>query len=374
MKKRTVPKGPSKDESGTVPVNDAVPPADPPQPKRNKNQKRLGEARGIFSRFLTLAKFLVVIMIATPIINYAALKRESMQLLPEFGELYDIGWGQKLFMMCHGEGTPTVILDAPTGMSSDAWFLVWPEVAKKTRVCIYDRAGLGLSDRPFQNSTSPDDEEVASNYRNRWQSFTAERMVEDLRTLLTHSSNQAQPFILVGAELGALLAQFYTQMYDSTISAIVLINPLPDDLFEQDDGIWSQYWFGQLIPSFQTLQLGAAIGLSRLALIFGMIQHPLAEVGGLSDEVKNRQKHLLCHPKHLSSVVDEHHFINETFSQMRTVRLLRNIPSNISISVLTGNYYDEQMHSTLNKAWAKSERNLLSKHFPGSPAYCYKWR
>lgn len=29
------------------------------------------------------------------------------------------------------------------------------------------------------------------------------------------------------------------------------------------------------------------------------------------------QKYLLCHPKHLSSVVDEYHFINESFSQIR---------------------------------------------------------
>jgi len=31
------------------------------------------------------------------------------------------------------------------------------------------------------------------------------------------------------------------------------------------------------------------------------------------------QKHLLCNPRHLSSVVDEHFFINETFSQMQCV-------------------------------------------------------
>ncbi|RUS78753.1 hypothetical protein EGW08_013504, partial [Elysia chlorotica] len=73
------------------------------------------------------------------------------------------------------------------------------------------------------------------------------------------------------------------------------------------------------------------------------------------------QKYLLCHPRHLSSVVDEHHFINETFSQMRTLRKLRSLPSNISISVLSGNYYDEQMPSDLNKAWAIGEQRLLSR-------------
>ena len=29
------------------------------------------------------------------------------------------------------------------------------------------------------------------------------------------------------------------------------------------------------------------------------------------------QKYLLSHPRHLSSVVDEHHFINDTFEQIQ---------------------------------------------------------
>ena len=48
-------------------------------------------------------------------------------LFPCLGEQYDIGWGQKLFLSCQGQGPPTVVLDAPTGMSSD----VWSEVASK---------------------------------------------------------------------------------------------------------------------------------------------------------------------------------------------------------------------------------------------------
>lgn len=44
--------------------------------------------------------------------------------------------------------TVSVILDAPTGMSSDVWALVQPELAKVTKVCVYDRAGLGFSERP----------------------------------------------------------------------------------------------------------------------------------------------------------------------------------------------------------------------------------
>jgi hypothetical protein len=43
-------------------------------------------------------------------------------------------------------GSPTVMLDAGLGNSSLYWFRVQPEIAQFTRVCSYDRAGLGWSD------------------------------------------------------------------------------------------------------------------------------------------------------------------------------------------------------------------------------------
>ena len=78
-----------------------------------------------------------------------------------------------MMLHCSGEGLPTgmctentcscififcsffvVILDAPIGQSSDTWILVWSAVAKRTKVCIYDRAGLGFSDRAYTVSHS----------------------------------------------------------------------------------------------------------------------------------------------------------------------------------------------------------------------------
>ncbi len=40
------------------------------------------------------------------------------------------------------------------------------------------------------------------------------RMVDDLHRLVTQSSSQPRPFILVGSELGALVARFYTQSFE----------------------------------------------------------------------------------------------------------------------------------------------------------------
>ncbi|KAK7446772.1 hypothetical protein BaRGS_00040239 [Batillaria attramentaria] len=318
---------------------------------------------GVMGRACSCFKYLLLLVIMPPILNYAALQREATELKPSDGELYDVGWGRKMFLMCQGKGPPTVILDAPTGMTSDVWSLVWQKISPHAKVCAYDRAGLGFSDRPSDPKSSPSHTEMDSQGDSRWQPFTAESMVDDLHRLVTISSQQPRPLILVGAELGALVAQFYTTLYDSDVLGLVLVNPLPENLFTQDGQIWTQYWFGQLIPTFQSLQLGAALGVTRVGLLLGLLKQPLVATD-IDPMVVNRQKYLLCHPKHLSSVVDEHHFINETFSQMRTVRQMRSLPTNISVTVLTGNYYDEQLPSGLNKAWAKAEQDLISRVFP----------
>ncbi|XP_076437551.1 uncharacterized protein LOC143276788 [Babylonia areolata] len=318
-------------------------------------------------------KYLMLLVIVPPFINYAALQRENTELKPTSGELYDVGWGRKMFLQCSGKGPPTVILDAPTGTTSDVWSLVRPKIEKHARVCVYDRAGLGFSERPVQNVTTPlaataadaDATAADTTQHARGQPFTAESMTEDLYRLITSSSQQPQPFIFVGAELGALVSQFYTLMFDRDVLGLVLLNPLPETLFDSDTYTWSHYWFGQLVPTYQSLQLAAALGLTRVGLLLGILKQPLP-AAHLDPTVVNRQNYLMCHPRHLSSVVDEHHFINDTFSQMRTLRMMRGLPSNVSVTVMTGNYYDEQLPSSLNKAWAKAQQDLITRAFPGA--------
>ncbi|XP_048737241.2 uncharacterized protein LOC125652243 [Ostrea edulis] len=359
MRKRTIakPKAVSDHGSGSVQKEEYS------VKSRGEQSSDSGGGVTFGKRLLKAVQILIIITLVPPFLNYAALQKEASELKPSHGQLYDVAWGQKLLKMCHGKGPPTVILDAPTGMTSDVWELVWPSIAKVSRVCVYDRAGLGFSDRPVKNYSHTDGEDAKSNIRNKWQPFTVERMADDLNKLITTSSQEPQPIILVGAELGALVAQFYTQMFENQVAGMLLINPLSDDLFEQDSGSWEAHWFRNLIPNFQSLQLGAALGLVRLALLVGLMNQPLTGTN-LPEDVTNRQKYLLCHPKHLSSVVDEYHFINESFSQIRTMRMLKAVPSNVSVTVLSGNYYDELMPGHLNKAWAKSEQNLLTKHYP----------
>src|SRR5262245_51212813 len=100
------------------------------------------------------------------------------------GQLVDVG-GRRLFINCQGEaknGQPIVVLDSGLGSDSTAWKLVQPEVAKFARVCSYDRAGLGQSDKAPKLGDG-------------------DRIIADLHRLLATADVQP-PFVTVGHSLG----------------------------------------------------------------------------------------------------------------------------------------------------------------------------
>ena len=61
--------------------------------------------------------------------------------------LFDVG-GYRLYLRCTGKGNRTVVMDASANADSSTWSDVEPSLARVTRVCVYDRAGLGRSDDP----------------------------------------------------------------------------------------------------------------------------------------------------------------------------------------------------------------------------------
>ena len=122
---------------------------------------------------------------------------------PHPGQLIDVG-GHQLHIYCTGDGSPTVVLEAPAIGMSAAWGLVQPAVAETTRVCSYDRAGLGWSEtggRPFDPAAVPD----------------------QLHALLDGARERA-PYVLVGQGLGAAFAAMYAARFGADVRALVLVD------------------------------------------------------------------------------------------------------------------------------------------------------
>ena len=119
--------------------------------------------------------------------------------------LVSVGSHRRLNLYCVGEGQPTVVLEAGAASSMVVWGFVQPRVAERTRVCSYDRAGMGFSDQ----ADRPSD---------------ASNIVEDLHSLLLNA-HEAPPYLLAAHSSGALYARLYAARYPDEVVGFVLVDP-----------------------------------------------------------------------------------------------------------------------------------------------------
>ena len=120
--------------------------------------------------------------------------------------------GYRLFISCLGAGSPTVVLDSGHEVAGrDVWGIIAQEVSATTRVCTYDRAGLGQSD--------PD-----PGPRPR----TSQRMATELHTLLAKAAIP-RPYVLVGAVVAGFIVQLYASQHPDEVVGMVLVNSSHED-------------------------------------------------------------------------------------------------------------------------------------------------
>jgi hypothetical protein len=134
--------------------------------------------------------------------------RLTLRVSDVFSRRVDVG-GYRLAITCRGTGTPTVILESGFGTPGSAWQLVQPRIATTTRVCVYDRAGLGGSEPRRPPGPVP-----------------ASRVVEDLHKLLAGAGIQP-PYILGGWSFGAFFVRFYTKRYPDEVLGLVSVDGTP---------------------------------------------------------------------------------------------------------------------------------------------------
>jgi pimeloyl-ACP methyl ester carboxylesterase len=265
-----------------------------------QNQNNNQQARSPIRRGRRFLIWLGGIVAGLVILGLAGMIYESLaeaadvRANPLPGQIVDVG-GYRLHIHCTGSGSPTVVIESGWGDSSASWGWVQPEVAKITRICTYDRAGMGWSE------PSP-------------QPRTAREFAKELHTLL-EKADEPGPYVLVGHSLGGYTVLVYAHDYPAEVSGLVLIDA--QDL-PPSDGATPQPAprpGGTSLPS-----LMARIGVMRL------LAGPLGSIQNLPPEEKQAYKAFSVTPLFAQTFVDEGRGMSEGGAQARAVTTLGALP------------------------------------------------
>jgi pimeloyl-ACP methyl ester carboxylesterase len=119
------------------------------------------------------------------------------------GGLYLVN-GHRMRLDCTGSGSPTLVLDAGLGNDGLIFSAVQPALAATTRVCSYDRAGMGWSD-PVP---TPRD---------------ADQIAEQLHSLL-QAAGIGGPIVAVGHSIAGMYIRDYASHYPAEVVGLVFID------------------------------------------------------------------------------------------------------------------------------------------------------
>ncbi len=161
---------------------------------------------------LEILKAIVIVCVAVLLIGWVYERFSSsrdQRKYPPPGRLVDVQ-GRKMHINATGSGPTTLVFDSDHGVNSTEWHAIQEQLKGDFRVVAYDRFGYGWSEPALGSRTAFD-------------------AAYELKQLLT-SAGEKPPYILVGHGYGALTMQFFQSLYPDDVRALVLLDPLHEDL------------------------------------------------------------------------------------------------------------------------------------------------
>lgn len=180
----------------------------------------------------------LIILTATTLYQLLASWLEDRQKPP--GQWVDVG-GYRLHYCELGSGSPTIVLDHSLGGVEG--YLLASQLAERSRVIIYDRAGYGWSDRSPHPRTS-------------------DRVATEL-DLLLRNANIEPPYVLIGDSFGSYNVRLYAHRHPERVVGMVLTDGLHESgMLHMPLSLRCVKW--GMASGFIMAILGAMLGIVRL--------------------------------------------------------------------------------------------------------------
>lgn len=261
---------------------------------------------GRWIRRIAVTVIVLVILLAVSGWIYQSISESNdLQHYTPPGQLIDIGT-HRLHVYCTGTGSPTVVLESGLAGPALQWALVQSELAKTTRVCSYDRAGLGWSDvGPLPR--------------------TGQQMVDELHALLA-GADIDRPYVLVGHSLGGFIVRLYAHQYPNDVAGLVLVaagheadtSRMPPEYRRIEESNQQTYHW---------LPILTRLGIIRLAGNAGLLSTFTGLLDKFPADLRSELVALTFYrPQYWSTAADELSALSDTKAQVAATGTLGKIP------------------------------------------------
>jgi pimeloyl-ACP methyl ester carboxylesterase len=229
--------------------------------------------------------------------------------------MVNIGTHQ-LHIYCTGQGGPTVVMDTGFGDASDKLRPLQACIAKEARVCVYDRAGYGLSEPgPMPRRGR----QIASELK-----------------LLLEKAGIPGPYLLVGHSLGGLNMLVFANQYPKLVAGIVLIEPPP-----------SQFILGKQFPE-----------------LYQRAKQEAPNMLAMAEQARKASK--LKEASFLETLASEHEMmLSETAQQLAAVESFGNVPLIVMGAGQPQSAFGDQAQA-FQQFWIEQSQALASKSTRGA--------
>jgi len=252
---------------------------------------------------------------------------------PMPGQLIDVG-GHSLHLRCTGSGAPTVVLEAGGGEMSSNMGWIAPDVARTTRVCVYDRAGRGWS----QPAGTPQD---------------GFQIATDLHTLL-QNAHIPGPYVLAGHSFGGLYILAYAARYPDEVAGMVLVDSTAPKTAAESGTAPDSNSANLIARMTAVLTISARVGLGR---VFGLVSFD-----SLPPRSRDEVRASIATASNTRSTIDEYVQANTSMVQAGTLTDFADKP----LVVLTAGVGSDARHLASQDHLATLSTNTVHRTVDGA--------